>query len=44
LLVVSTKVGGVAEVLPEHMIVFAKPEEDGSSSIATVHSTLEVIY
>ncbi|KAK9766180.1 Phosphatidylinositol N-acetylglucosaminyltransferase GPI3 subunit, variant 2 [Basidiobolus ranarum] len=29
LLVVSTKVGGVPEVLPHHMIHFAKPEEDG---------------
>ncbi|CAG8443867.1 10284_t:CDS:10 [Ambispora gerdemannii] len=28
LLVVSTKVGGVPEVLPRHMIIFAKPEED----------------
>ncbi|ORX90454.1 UDP-Glycosyltransferase/glycogen phosphorylase [Basidiobolus meristosporus CBS 931.73] len=28
LLVVSTKVGGVPEVLPHHMIHFAKPEED----------------
>ncbi len=30
LLVVSTKVGGVPEVLPRHMILFAKPEEDGT--------------
>lgn len=29
LLVVSTRVGGVPEVLPEHMILFGKPEEDG---------------
>jgi phosphatidylinositol glycan class A protein len=29
LLVVSTKVGGVPEVLPRHMIIFSKPEEDG---------------
>ncbi|CAG8511791.1 11786_t:CDS:10 [Acaulospora morrowiae] len=28
LLVVSTKVGGVPEVLPKEMIIFAKPEED----------------
>ena len=28
LLVVSTKVGGVPEVLPPHMIVFAKPDAD----------------
>lgn len=32
LLVVSTKVGGVPEVLPRHMILFAKPEEDGKST------------
>lgn len=29
LYVVSTKVGGVPEILPEDMISFAKPEEDG---------------
>lgn len=29
LYVVSTRVGGVPEVLPEDMISFAKPEEDG---------------
>ena len=28
MLVVSTKVGGVPEVLPKRMIIFAKPEED----------------
>ncbi|CAG8654461.1 12658_t:CDS:10 [Cetraspora pellucida] len=28
LLVVSTKVGGVPEVLPRHMIIFSKPEEE----------------
>ncbi|CAJ0746065.1 17275_t:CDS:2, partial [Entrophospora sp. SA101] len=28
LLVVSTKVGGVPEVLPRNMIIFAKPEEE----------------
>ncbi|PVU93483.1 hypothetical protein BB559_003264 [Furculomyces boomerangus] len=28
LMVVSTKVGGIPEVLPKHMLEFAKPEED----------------
>lgn len=28
LLVVSTKVGGVPEVLPQHMIILAQPDED----------------
>ncbi|OMJ16491.1 Phosphatidylinositol N-acetylglucosaminyltransferase gpi3 subunit [Smittium culicis] len=28
LLVVSTKVGGIPEVLPEHMLTFAKPDEN----------------
>ncbi|KAI9347033.1 hypothetical protein BDR26DRAFT_911165 [Obelidium mucronatum] len=28
LLVVSTKVGGIPEVLPDHMIVFAEPDQD----------------
>lgn len=32
LLVVATKVGGVPEVLPDDMIIFAKPDEDGKSS------------
>lgn len=27
---VSTKVGGVPEVLPSHMINYAIPEEDGN--------------
>ena len=30
LYVVSTRVGGVPEILPEDMISFAEPEEDGS--------------
>jgi len=30
LYVVATAVGGVPEVLPPHMTVFAKPEEDGT--------------
>jgi len=29
LLVVSTKVGGVPEVLPHNMIIFAKPDVEG---------------
>ena len=29
LLVVSTKVGGVPEVLPDHMIIFSEPEQQG---------------
>ena len=31
LYVVSTRVGGVPEILPEDMISFAEPEEDGRS-------------
>jgi glycosyltransferase involved in cell wall biosynthesis len=30
LYVVSTRVGGVPEILPEDMISFAEPEEDGN--------------
>lgn len=30
LFVVSTKIGGVPEVLPSHMINYASPEEDGN--------------
>jgi glycosyltransferase involved in cell wall biosynthesis len=30
LYVVATAVGGVPEVLPPHMTIFAKPEEDGN--------------
>ena len=32
LYVVSTRVGGVPEILPEDMISFAEPEEDGNSN------------
>jgi len=32
LYVVATAVGGVPEVLPPHMTVFAKPEEDGTQT------------
>jgi len=31
LYVVSTRVGGVPEILPEDMISFAEPDEDGQS-------------
>ena len=31
LYVVSTRVGGVPEILPEDMISFANPDEDGGS-------------
>lgn len=31
LYIVATAVGGVPEVLPPHMTIFAKPEEDGNS-------------
>ena len=31
LYVVSTRVGGVPEILPEDMISFAQPDEDGNS-------------
>jgi len=34
-LVVSTRVGGVPEVLPKDMIIFAEPEENGK--IITKH-------
>jgi phosphatidylinositol N-acetylglucosaminyltransferase subunit A len=33
LYVVATAVGGVPEVLPPQMTVFAKPEEDGTSPL-----------
>src|SRR5271170_163519 len=33
LYVVATAVGGVPEVLPPHMTIFAKPEEDGPPSV-----------
>src|SRR4051812_47560484 len=32
LYVVSTRVGGVPEILPEDMISFAEPDEDGKSN------------
>lgn len=37
LYVVSTRVGGVPEVLPEDMISFALPEEGGESELARTH-------
>lgn len=39
LLVVTTNVGGIPEVLPNHMTVFASPEED-----SLVDSTLQAIH
>lgn len=41
LLVVSTKVGGVPEVLPRHMILFGKPEED--DLVSTVNRAINVV-
>lgn len=41
LLVVSTKVGGVPEVLPKHMILFGKPEEE--DLIATVNRAIRKV-
>ena len=40
LYVVSTRVGGVPEILPEDMISFAKPEEDGGSFLLNYHPTV----
>ena len=37
LYVVSTRVGGVPEILPEDMISFAEPEEDGSCFFLHFH-------
>lgn len=39
LLVVTTNVGGIPEVLPNHMTVFASPEED-----SLVESTIQAIH
>ena len=36
LYVVSTRVGGVPEILPEDMISFANPDEDGNGSLIFV--------
>lgn len=44
LYVVSTRVGGVPEILPEDMISFASPEEDGEDpSLISAHH-LEHVY
>jgi phosphatidylinositol N-acetylglucosaminyltransferase subunit A len=49
LYVVATAVGGVPEVLPPHMTIFAKPEEDGSHpynavlTIDLIRATTEAI-
>jgi len=37
LYVVSTRVGGVPEILPEDMISFAEPEEDGKYLILCLY-------
>jgi len=37
LYVVSTRVGGVPEILPEDMISFAEPEEDGKFLILCLY-------
>jgi len=37
LYVVSTRVGGIPEILPEDMISFANPDEDGDS-LNPIHS------
>ena len=36
LYVVSTRVGGVPEILPEDMISFANPDEDGNGSLILI--------
>lgn len=41
LLIVTTKVGGIPEVLPSHMTVFASPSED--SLLASTLSAIELI-
>lgn len=40
LLVVSTRVGGVPEVLPEHMIIFAEPDAAGIFVLTQTSSSL----
>lgn len=42
LYVVSTRVGGVPEILPTDMISFANPEEDGKSTIL-VRTTSHIV-
>ena len=37
LYVVSTRVGGVPEILPEDMICFAEPEEDGEWGMCVLY-------
>jgi phosphatidylinositol glycan class A protein len=36
LLVVSTRVGGIPEILPADMVVFAEPNEDGTSRLGSI--------
>lgn len=43
LFIVSTKVGGVPEVLPEDMIEFARPDADGEFSVAPSNAKPEII-
>ena len=44
LYVVATAVGGVPEVLPPHMTIFAKPEEDGTPSPIPSHPSYSLFY
>ncbi|KAJ2787240.1 Phosphatidylinositol N-acetylglucosaminyltransferase GPI3 subunit [Coemansia interrupta] len=41
LLVVSTRVGGIPEVLPRHMVTFAAPEED--AVVEALSATVELV-
>lgn len=42
LYVVSTRVGGVPEILPEDMVSFAKPEEDGTVPSCPCRATVAI--
>ncbi|GJJ10663.1 hypothetical protein Clacol_004890 [Clathrus columnatus] len=44
LYVVSTRVGGVPEVLPKDMISFARPEEDGKNRLGFLKELNELIH
>lgn len=37
LYVVSTRVGGVPEILPKDMISFSNPDEDGKKRYSSIH-------
>jgi phosphatidylinositol glycan class A protein len=41
LYVVSTRVGGVPEILPKDLISFAEPEADGECCLLSEHRCLE---